>query len=110
MKFTSNAFRLLTLISLTASASLVGIQTANANSGKSIHQSETNLQNSMASQLGEALEIRSINSALSRPQRELPTFKVQNKSPRRKGILGVLGGRFENEDRHPSFRKSAIKR
>ena len=110
MKTTLITARSLLVLGLAASSSLVGMQPAIANPDVSVPSTANTAQNSSARQLGESMEIRGIGSALNRPEQEMPTFEVQNKSPRKSGILSVLGGRFVLEDRHPSFRKSTIQR
>ncbi len=52
-------------------------------------------------------QIQLIKTEQSPFERELPTFQIKAE-PRSQGILGVLGGSFKDEDRHPSFRNSTL--
>lgn len=109
MKAISHTARLITLCLLTAGTSVIGVQAVQAN--PSNPESEAIEPSAGAEQLSNLQAIQGINSALNRGEQEdLPTFRIKNESRRPKGILGVLGGRFVNEDRHPSFRKSTIQR
>ena len=111
MKAISNVARLVTLCVLTAGTSVIGMQVAKANPPVTTIDSDAAVPSGSADQLGNLQSAQGISSTLNQgSQEELPTFRIKNESSRPKGILGVLGGRFVNEDRHPSFRKSTIQR
>ena len=105
MKLVSKSVRLSMLFTLSLGLSGMPAALANPQTTGSTQVQEASVRG--ANLLGTREENRRSGWLLNQNEREIPTFRIQSKSKGR-GVLDVLGGRFVDEDRHPSFRKSTF--